>query len=97
MLDRLPKDEAGQVKAESVLRALGVADGTSFEALMVSWERLEQLICTVVTRFPPTWHICSIACLVSCIYRVSRELTMNSMWNSTCVSMWNSYTGCPIC
>ena len=34
MLDKLPKDEAGLVKAESVLRAMGVADGSSFEALM---------------------------------------------------------------
>ena len=37
MLDRLPKDEAGMVKAESVLRSLGIADGSSFEALMVGW------------------------------------------------------------
>ncbi len=35
MLDKLSKDEAGLIKAESVLRALGIADGSSFEALMV--------------------------------------------------------------
>lgn len=34
MLERLPKDEAGLVKAESILKALGVADGTSFDTLM---------------------------------------------------------------
>ena len=34
MLEKLPKDEAGLVKAESVLRSLGITDGSSFEALM---------------------------------------------------------------
>ena len=34
MLDKLTKDEAGQVKAESVLRALGVVDGPSFDSLL---------------------------------------------------------------
>ncbi|GAX84384.1 hypothetical protein CEUSTIGMA_g11806.t1 [Chlamydomonas eustigma] len=34
MLDKLSKDEAGHVKAESVLKALGVSDGSSFNALM---------------------------------------------------------------
>ncbi len=34
MLDSLSKDEAGMVKAESVLRAIGVTDGSAFDALM---------------------------------------------------------------
>mmetsp|Transcript_18056 Transcript_18056/g.45712 ORF Transcript_18056/g.45712 Transcript_18056/m.45712 type:complete len:694 (-) Transcript_18056:255-2336(-) len=34
MLDALPKDEVGKVKVESILRALGVTDGASFDALM---------------------------------------------------------------
>ena len=34
MLEKLPKDEAGLIRAESVLRSLGIADGSSFEALM---------------------------------------------------------------
>ena len=34
MLDALPKDELGRVKVDSILRALGVTDGASFDALM---------------------------------------------------------------
>lgn len=34
MLDKLSKDDAGHVKAESVLRALGVVDGPSFDSLL---------------------------------------------------------------
>ena len=34
MLERLPKDEAGKVAAESIVRSLGIADGTGFEALV---------------------------------------------------------------
>ena len=34
MVDRLSKDEDGMVKAESVLRSLGITDGPSFDALM---------------------------------------------------------------
>ncbi|KAJ9522954.1 hypothetical protein QJQ45_023754 [Haematococcus lacustris] len=34
MLDKLPKDEAGLLAAESIVRAVGVTDGTGFAALM---------------------------------------------------------------
>ncbi|KAG1659692.1 hypothetical protein FOA52_004331 [Chlamydomonas sp. UWO 241] len=34
VLEKLPRDEAGLIRAESVLRALGVADGAAFDALM---------------------------------------------------------------
>mmetsp|Transcript_35004 Transcript_35004/g.99216 ORF Transcript_35004/g.99216 Transcript_35004/m.99216 type:complete len:688 (-) Transcript_35004:130-2193(-) len=34
MLDALPKDELGRVRVDSILRALGVTDGASFDALM---------------------------------------------------------------
>ncbi|KAJ9522775.1 hypothetical protein QJQ45_019817 [Haematococcus lacustris] len=34
MLDKLPKDEAGLLAAESIVRAVGVTDGTGFTALM---------------------------------------------------------------
>ncbi|EFJ47566.1 hypothetical protein VOLCADRAFT_81425 [Volvox carteri f. nagariensis] len=34
MIERLPKDEQGLVKAEAILRALGIADGSSFDQLM---------------------------------------------------------------
>ncbi|GLC76023.1 DNA replication checkpoint protein Drc1 [Pleodorina starrii] len=34
MIERLPKDEQGLVKAEGILRALGISDGASFDSLM---------------------------------------------------------------
>lgn len=34
MMERLPKDEAGLVAADSIVRALGVTDGSGFDALM---------------------------------------------------------------
>ena len=34
MLERLPKDEAGMIAAESIVHALGVTDGVGFDALM---------------------------------------------------------------
>lgn len=34
MVTKLPADEAGRVKAASIIRALGVADGPGFDALM---------------------------------------------------------------
>ncbi|KXZ47783.1 hypothetical protein GPECTOR_33g665 [Gonium pectorale] len=34
MIERLPKDEQGLVKAEAILRALGISDGASFDGLM---------------------------------------------------------------
>jgi len=36
MLEKLPRDEAGRVRAESILRALGIADGAAFDALMAA-------------------------------------------------------------
>ncbi|KAG2497477.1 hypothetical protein HYH03_004630 [Edaphochlamys debaryana] len=34
MIDRLAKDEAGLVKAEAILRSLGIADGSAFDSLL---------------------------------------------------------------
>uniref|UniRef100_A0A7S0RVI2 Dynein regulatory complex protein 1 C-terminal domain-containing protein n=1 Tax=Chlamydomonas leiostraca TaxID=1034604 RepID=A0A7S0RVI2_9CHLO len=34
MIERLEKDEAGLVAAESIMRALGISDGAGFDALM---------------------------------------------------------------
>jgi hypothetical protein len=36
MLERMPKDEAGAVAAESIVRALGITSGDSFDALMTA-------------------------------------------------------------
>jgi hypothetical protein len=33
-MEQLPADEAGRVRAVSITRALGVADGAGFDALM---------------------------------------------------------------
>lgn len=34
LIERLPKDESGLVKAGAIVRALGVTDGAGFDALM---------------------------------------------------------------
>jgi len=34
LVSKLPADEAGRVKAASIVRALGVTDGAGFDALM---------------------------------------------------------------